>query len=134
MTARHEKFEGNKKLDSGDVNLILGWAIYDLRFKTILEKVNLENLKQDFKSVENDIQFLSQMRIYATDALKSDSYLKNCYNPCLRVYNRGWLTLVNENYFVFGEKLMEKVSSSLTEWKISTEKNDIDKSKKEIKN
>lgn len=70
------------------------------------------------------------MRIDAADALESKFYLKNCYDPWLRVYNRGWITLVNKKKNAFGGKLIDIVLRSLTERKTNMERNEIDKCKK----
>jgi len=49
--------------------------------------------------------------------------LDKCYDSFLRSSNRGFMTLVSEEYFDFGIELMKKVSSSLTVEKLQ---NDLD--------
>ena len=57
----------------------------------------------------------------------------NCYDPSLKVYNRGWLTLVNEKQFDFRQKLMEQVSQLLTQNTLTFDKQVIKKRKLSIK-
>jgi hypothetical protein len=75
------------------------------------------------EKLEDEIDFLSNMRMYTEEALLSQSYLDKCYDSFLRSSNTGFMTLVSEEYFDFGIELMKKVSSSITVEKLQ---NDLD--------
>ena len=61
--------------------------------------------------------------------------LFNKYYDCfLRSTNRGFMTLMNENYFEFGFKLMKKVALALTKFKLESDIDAAEKGKKEIMN
>ena len=69
---------------------------------------------EKIEKLTNEIGFLSNMRIYVEEALLSEFYLDKCYDSFLHSSNRGFLTLVSEEYFDFGIELMKKVPSLLT--------------------
>ena len=62
-----------------------------------------------------EVEFLSAMRMYRSEAALSDHYLENCYHDTIRTADRGHLTLIREEYFDFGYMLMDNISSSVTE-------------------
>ena len=124
MAETRKKKEGTEKpLHVRDVNLMFGWAIFHLRLIKIREKIKEHVDNEKTEKLTNEIEFLSNMRIYAEEALLSESYLDKCYDSFLRSSNRGFMTLVSEEYFDFGVELMKKVSSSLTVEKLQ---NDLD--------
>ena len=133
MQNKYDNLEGPKKMDERDVNLILGWAIFDLRKLLLVRKQQMEKKKKSIELITEKVDFLSGMRIYHQEAAKSESYIRNCYDPRLRLYNRGWLTLVNEEYFEFGNKLMIKASSAMTQTILKTKKDPVGTSKLQIK-
>ena len=58
--------------------------------------------------------------MYKSDAALSDQYLKNCYHSTMRTFDRGRMTLIKEDFFAFGYKLLDSISSTATEEKIMT--------------
>jgi hypothetical protein len=121
---RKEKEGGKEKpLHVRDVNLMFGWAIFHLRLRKIREKLEENMANEKTKKFEDEIDFLSNMRMYAEEALLSQSYLDKFYDSVLRSSNRGFMTLVSEEYFELGIELMKKVSSSITVEKLQ---NDLD--------
>ena len=124
-----------KELHVRDVNLIVGWAIFHLRLKKIvhLRREDNEDSVKGLK-LKNEISFLSHMRMYAEEALLSQSYLDKCYDSFLRSSNRGFMTLVSEEYFAFGVEAMKKVSSALTGEKLQNQLQTTQKEKQRILN
>ena len=59
--------------------------------------------------------------------LLSDEYLDNCYDIFLQSANRGYMTLVKDGYFEFRKKLMEVLSSLVTQEKPLNEKHVTEK-------
>ena len=93
----------------------------------------MEKKKKSIELITEKVDFLSGMRIYHQEVAKSESYIRNCYDPRLRLYNRRWLTLVNKEYFEFGNKLMIKASSAMTQTILKTKKDPVGTSKLQIK-
>ena len=124
-----------KELHVRDVNLIVGWAIFHLRRKKIihLRREDNEDSVNGLK-LKNEISFLSHMRMYAEEALLSQSYLDKCYDSFLRSSNRGFMTLVSEEYFAFGVEAIKKVSSALTGEKLQNQLQTTQKEKQRILN
>ena len=121
---RKEEEGGKEKpLHVRDVNLMFGWAIFHLRLIKIRKKREETVANEKTEKLQDEIDFLSNMRMYAEEALLSESYLDKCYDSFLRSSNRGFMTLVSEEYFDFGVELMKKVSSSITVEKLQ---NDLD--------
>jgi hypothetical protein len=102
---------------------MFGWAILHLRLRKIREKLEENVANEKTEELADEIDFLSNMRMYAEEALLSESYLEKCYDSFLQSSNRGFMTLVSEEYFDFGIELMKKVSSSVTVQKLQ---NDLD--------
>lgn len=100
-----------KILEISYVDRMFGCAIFHLRLNKI-KKLN-DNFPTEesdgFQKLHNEIDFLSNMRIYAEEVLLSKFYVDNYYDCFLRSTNRGFMTLVNENYFEFGFKLIKKI-------------------------
>ena len=94
MAETGKEKEGTEKLlHVRDVNLMFGWAIFHLRLIKIREKIKEHVDNEKTEKLTNEIEFLSNMRIYAEEALLSESYLDKCYDSFLRSSNRGFMTL-----------------------------------------
>ena len=79
-----------------DVNQIFGWSIFHTRLGLIEEKRKVfEETPEEIK-LTNQINFLSDMRMYASEAILSDDYMKRYYDIFLRSTDRGYMTLVRE--------------------------------------
>ena len=113
----HNKLITSKSMGNQDVNKIFGWAIYNLRLKKIkeLDVKHIFDFTDGYIRCNNEVEFLSRMRTYTAHGLLSEKYMETYYDSVLRSNNRGYLTLVNEDYFEFGYKLMKLVSESLTQ-------------------
>ena len=110
-----------------DVNTIFGYSIFDARKGMILKKRGCEEGSEKELELTKNIEFLSDMRMYAADTVLSDEYLDNCYDSFLQSANRGYMTLVKKEYFEFGKKLMEVLSSLVTQEKLLNEKHVTEK-------
>ena len=113
-------FETNNRKDGADtqhnnrdVNVILGWAIFHLRWGFINDLENLVEKSEKEEMLQTNIEFLSSMRIYAEEAMLQQEYLDTYYDSFMRSANRGFLTLVTIKYFEFGSLLMVKVTEGL---------------------
>ena len=105
-----------KSLKDKDVNIMFGWAIFNLRLNKKQDRDNnMVEYTSEYVRCQNDIEFLGGMSIYADEAFESEEYLSKYYDPHMHSMNRGGMTLVNKNYFDFGFKLLEIVSSKLTQ-------------------
>ena len=113
----HNKLMTSKAMGNQDVNKIFGWAIFNLRLKKIKEwdVKHVFDFTDGYIRCNNEVEFLSRMRTYTAHGLLSEKYMETYYDSVLRSNNRGYLTLVNEDYFEFGYKLMKLVSESLTQ-------------------
>jgi hypothetical protein len=125
MAERRKEEEGGKEkpLHVRDVNLMFGCAIFHLRLRKTQGKLEQTVANEKTEKLQDEIDFLPKMRMYAEEALLSQSYLDKCYDSFLQSSNRGFMTLVSEEYFDFGVELMKKVSSSITVEKLQ---NDLD--------
>jgi hypothetical protein len=119
---RVKQQEGIQRMPSSDVIQMFGWDVWNLREVLIDEKKKLQakywedDENEEIIRVNNEIEFLGEMRMYATESIMSDNYQNIYYDDCLRVYNRGRLTTVRPEYCGFGLQLMTKKHCSLTEW------------------
>ena len=86
---RKEEEGGKEKpLHVRDVNLMFGLAIFHLRLGKIQEKLEQTLANEKTEKLQDEIDFLSKMRMYAEEALLSQSYLDKCYDSFLQSSNR----------------------------------------------
>ena len=112
-----------------DVNQIFGWAIFNTRLGLIEKKrKEFEGSIKEIK-LTNQINFLSEMRMYASEAVLSDDYVEKYYDLFLRSTDRGYMTLVREKYCGFGLQLMDKLSRLVTQQKLKLEHEVVKKAK-----
>ena len=100
----------------------------------ILKKRGCEEGSEKELELTKNIEFLSDMRMYAADTVLSDEYLDNCYDSFLQSANRGYMTLVKEEYFEFGKKLMEVLSALVTQEKLLNAKHVTKKAMESLEN
>ena len=117
-----------------DVNTIFGYSFFNARKGIILKKRGCEEGSEQELELTKRIEFLSEMRMYAAETVLSDEYLDNCYDGFLRSANRGYMTLVKEEYFQFGKKLMEVLSALVTQEKLLNESNVTEKATNTLAN
>ena len=84
----------------------------------MIERYRRNDDVDKYAELTKDIEFLSAMRMYKSEAALSDHYLERCYHDSIRTSDRGRMTLIKEEYFDFGYMLMDNLSSSLTEVKV----------------
>ena len=113
--------EDNDETPNSDVNLIFGLAIFHTRKKKIHQQKHYEENTREAILLGKEIKFLSEMRTYISEVILSEVYLEKCYDSFLRSSNRGYMTLVSEEYFDFGLRLMKKIANSLTQDVIKSE-------------
>ena len=101
-----------------DVNSIFGWAVFHARKAKMKERFRRNDDEEKYAELTKEIEFLSAMRMYKSEAALSDHYLENCYHDTMRTSDRGHMTLVREEFFEFGYMLMDNLSSSVTEGKL----------------
>jgi len=121
-----------KALPVQDVNRIFGWAVFHLRLRLIDEKRNEFDGSPKARKLTRRIKFLSEMRMYATEAVLSEEYMKKYYNGFFRAGNRGYLTLISEKYCGFGLKLMDKLSQLVTQTKLQSDLGVVKSAKENI--
>merc|ERR1712211_21591 len=66
------------------------------------------------------------------EALLSKEYVEKYYDCFLRSTNRGFMTLVNENYFEFGFNLIKKIALAVTRDKLENDIHASEEAKKSI--
>ena len=65
------------------------------------------------------ISFLDDMRIFHTQAILDEEYLRELYPPCHQLTNKGWLSLVSKQFFPFARYLLQQIrlTVDVNEWK-----------------
>ena len=58
---------------------------------------------------EQMIRFLNDMRIFHTQAILDEEYLRDFYPPCHQLTNNGWLSLVTKPFFPFARYLLKEI-------------------------
>jgi hypothetical protein len=68
---------------------------------------------------EQMIRFLDSMRIFHTQAILDEEYLRELYPPCHQLTNKGWLSLVSKPFFPFARYLLNQIrlTVDVNEWK-----------------
>ena len=54
-------------------------------------------------------RFLDSMRIFDTEAILDEEYLRDWYAPCHQLKNKGLLSLVIKSFFPFARHLLNKI-------------------------
>ena len=70
--------------------------------------------------------------MHSAQVALSDGYLERWFNGAMRVADRGYLTLIREEYCSFGMQLMAKLSVALTQEKLASAKDAAEKAKEGI--
>ena len=70
-----------KPLKDKDVNIMFGWAIFNLRLnKKKDQDNNMVEYTSGYFKCQNDIEFLGGMSMYADEAFESPEYLSKFYD------------------------------------------------------
>jgi hypothetical protein len=97
------------------VNNVVGWAIHSvynrIRDSSSSMKFNGKhgvsmNEEKSLARVQQQLEFIDNMRFFDEDALQDTSYLSNCYDVELQAKNRGRLSLVAPKYFEWAKKVL----------------------------
>ena len=72
------------------------------------------------------------MKMHSAQVALSDGYLERWLNGAMRVADRGYLTLIREEYCSFGMQLMAKLSVALAQEKLASAKDAAEKAKEGI--
>ena len=116
--ANNLRKEDDKPLDYSNVNKNFGWTVFSLIKAKQVERYRYDSELNRHLELSVEIDFMKKMRMYKSDAALSDLYLKNCYHSTMRTFDRGRITLMKEDFFEFGYKLLDIISSVATEEKI----------------
>ena len=128
---------GSQKAPTKDVIQLFGWAVYSQQQVLIGQ---IRKLEEELPGVEEEegaplreeVNFLTELQMYEAEAAMSESYIKNWYGGFLRAENRGYMSLVKEEYCPFGLKLVEKVAGLVTQEKLKNNTGAVESAKAEI--
>ena len=70
--------------------------------------------------------------MYKSEAALSDTYLEKYCDSFMRTNDRGYLTLIREEYFEFGYQLLDIISSTFTSQKLVNTENILEKQKEAL--
>ena len=118
--ANNLRKEDDKPLHYSNVNQIVGWTVFSSIKGKQVERYRYDPELNRHSELSKEIDFMKELRMYKSDAALSDQYLKNCYHSTMRTLDRGRMTLIKEDFFEFGYKLLDTISSTATEEKIMT--------------
>jgi hypothetical protein len=113
----------NRQDENIEVTDFFGWAIHSLRRVLSREYERMQELKWNtyctLEEEEQMIRFLDDMRIFHTQAILDEEYLRDLYPPCHQLTNKGWLSLVSKPFFPFARCLLNEIrlTVDVTEWK-----------------
>jgi hypothetical protein len=113
----------NRQDENIEVTDFFGWAIYNLRHVLSREYERMKELRWDtactLEEEEQMISFLDGMRIFHTQAILDEEYLRDFYPPCHQLKNKGWLSLVSKPFFPFARYLLNQIRQcvDMKEWK-----------------
>jgi hypothetical protein len=113
----------NRQDENREVTDFFGWAIYNLRHVLSREYERMKELRWDtsftLEEEEQMISFLDGMRIFHTQAILDEEYLRDFYPPCHQLKNKGWLSLVSKPFFPFARHLLHQIrlTVDVNEWK-----------------
>jgi hypothetical protein len=112
----------NRQDENIEVTDFFGWAIHSLRRVLSREYERMQELKWDtaftLEEEEQMIRFLDSMRIFHTQAILDEEYLRELYPPCHQLTNKGWLSLVSKPFFPFARYLLQQIrlTVDVKEW------------------
>jgi hypothetical protein len=89
--------------------------------KQKLEDAAIKSDVDMVEKIEDELDFLADMRRFHHEIIDNQDYIKNCYPSRLLLVNRGFLTLVSPTYFDFGKDLIEFVCRNFAVERIKTE-------------
>jgi aryl carrier-like protein len=113
----------NHQDENIEVTDFFGWAIYSLRRVLSREYKRMKELRWEtsftLEEEEQMIRFLDSMRIFHTQAILDEEYLRDLYPPCHQLTNKGWLSLVSKPFFPFARYLLNQIrlTVDVNEWK-----------------
>jgi hypothetical protein len=113
----------NRQDENIEVTDFFGWAISSLRRVLSREYERMKELKWNtsctLEEEEQMIRFLDGMRIFHTQAILDEEYLRDMYPPCHQLTNKGWLSLVSKPFFPFARHLLNEIrlTVDVMEWK-----------------
>ena len=113
--ANNWRKEDDKPLDYSNVNQSFGWTIFSSIKGKQDERYRYDPELNCHSELIIEIDFMKELTMYKSDAALSDQYLKNWYHSTIRSLNRGRITLSREDFFKFGYKLLDSISSAATE-------------------
>jgi hypothetical protein len=58
------------------------------------------------------------MQIFHHEAIKNETYLRDCYDDFDIIKNKGWLTLVILEYFEFGRDVLTRIRTKCNQKKL----------------
>jgi aryl carrier-like protein len=103
----------NRQDENIEVTDFFGWAIHSLRRVLSREYERIQELKWNtsctLEEEEQMIRFLDSMRIFHTQAILDEEYLRDFYPPCHQLTNKGWLSLVTKPFFPFARYLLKEI-------------------------
>jgi hypothetical protein len=100
-----------------------GWAISSLRHVLSREYERMQELKWNtsftLEEEKEMISFVDGMRIFHTQAILDEEYLRDLYPPCHQLTNKGWLSLVSKPFFPFARYLLNQIrlTVDVKEWR-----------------
>jgi hypothetical protein len=113
----------NRQDENIEVTDFFGWAIYSLRRVLSREYKRIQELRWDtactLEEEKQMISFLDDMRIFHTQAILDEEYLRALYPSCHQLKNKGWFSLVSKPFFPFARCLLNEIrlTVDVTEWK-----------------
>jgi hypothetical protein len=113
----------NRQDENIEVTDFFGWAISSLRRVLSREYERMKELRWDtectLEEEQQMISFLDDMRIFHTQAILDEEYLRELYPPCHQLTNKGWLSLVSKQFFPFALYLLQQIrlNVDVNEWK-----------------
>jgi hypothetical protein len=113
----------NRQDENREVTDFFGWAIYNLRHVLSREYERMKELRWDtactMEEEKQMISFLDDMRIFHTQAILDEEYLRDMYPPCHQLKNKGWLSLVSKPFFPFARHLLHQIrlTVDVNEWR-----------------
>jgi hypothetical protein len=69
-----------------------GWSVFHARRTKMIERYRRNDDFHKYEELTEDINFLSAMRMYKSEAALSDHYLEKCYHDSIRTSDRGRMT------------------------------------------
>jgi hypothetical protein len=113
----------NRDDENREVIDFFGWAISSLRHVLSREYERMQELKWNtsftLEEEKEMISFVDGMRIFHTQAILDEEYLRDLYPPCHQLTNKGWLSLVSKPFFPFARYLLNQIrlTVDVKEWR-----------------